>query len=235
MGRQQFMAELKQLLGDIPAEERDEALNYYEEYFNDAGEENEQSLIMQLESPEKVARSIKSGLEYADEEAGEFSETGFSGFYAKEKNEILNTMPDEHDRGFGRFGGDHRSNLLLLVLILIVLSPIILPILGSIFGLIGGAFGAIIGITVGLFVGGFGVVMGGIACIIASIPVFIESAMATVLVSGIGLLLISLGLMMMYAGKKFGAIAIPGFINIIRKIVITVRSLIKSRLYLREV
>ena len=57
MKRQQFMAELKQLLGDLPAEERDDALNYYEDYFNEAGPDNEQSLIMQLESPQKVAKT----------------------------------------------------------------------------------------------------------------------------------------------------------------------------------
>ena len=37
MNREEFMAKLKALLGDIPAEEREEALQYYEDYFDDAG------------------------------------------------------------------------------------------------------------------------------------------------------------------------------------------------------
>lgn len=42
MNKQQFMIELERLLQNIPENERVEALNYYEEYFSDAGEENEQ-------------------------------------------------------------------------------------------------------------------------------------------------------------------------------------------------
>ena len=37
MNREEFMAKLKALLGDIPADEREEALQYYEDYFDDAG------------------------------------------------------------------------------------------------------------------------------------------------------------------------------------------------------
>lgn len=32
MNREEFMAKLKALLGDIPADEREEALQYYEDY-----------------------------------------------------------------------------------------------------------------------------------------------------------------------------------------------------------
>lgn len=34
MNREEFMAKLKALLGDIPADEREEALQYYEDYFD---------------------------------------------------------------------------------------------------------------------------------------------------------------------------------------------------------
>lgn len=39
MNRAEFMAELTRLLQNIPENERVEALKYYDEYFNDAGEE----------------------------------------------------------------------------------------------------------------------------------------------------------------------------------------------------
>jgi len=219
MGKQQFMAELKQLLGDIPAVERDEALNYYEEYFNDAGEENEEQLIMQLESPEKVAKSIKSGLEYADEEAGEFSETGFSGFYAKDKNEIINTIPDESSRGFGRFGGDIRSNRIILILILIILCPILFPLIGSLFGILCGVFGAIFGILCALYAGGIGIIVGGLACIAVSIPLLAQSASLCILVSGIGFLLVALGLVFFWGGIKFSSVILPGAIKATSKLI----------------
>lgn len=59
MSRQEFMERLNRLLSDIPVNERQEALNYYENYFEDAGPENEAKIIEELESPEKVAASIK--------------------------------------------------------------------------------------------------------------------------------------------------------------------------------
>lgn len=53
MNRQEFMRRLEQLLGGIPEEEKREAIAYYTSYFEDAGEENEEKIIRELESPEK--------------------------------------------------------------------------------------------------------------------------------------------------------------------------------------
>ena len=44
MNRKQFMEQLERLLSDISEAERQEALEYYEGYFDDAGPENEGSL-----------------------------------------------------------------------------------------------------------------------------------------------------------------------------------------------
>ena len=41
MNRIEFMEELSGLLQDIPEEDRMDALNYYNDYFDDAGAENE--------------------------------------------------------------------------------------------------------------------------------------------------------------------------------------------------
>ena len=43
MNRSEFMAGLRKLLVSIPEDEREEALQYYEDYFEDAGPENEGS------------------------------------------------------------------------------------------------------------------------------------------------------------------------------------------------
>ena len=55
MNRIEFMDQLKDLLREISAEEREEALQYYEDYFADAGEEHEAEVIRELGSPQKVA------------------------------------------------------------------------------------------------------------------------------------------------------------------------------------
>ena len=63
MNRIEFMEELSGLLQDIPEEDRIDALKYYNDYFDDAGSENEQNVIEELESPEKVAMKIKADRE----------------------------------------------------------------------------------------------------------------------------------------------------------------------------
>lgn len=55
MNRAQFMEQLEKLLSDISEEERQEALDYYESYFDDAGEDQEANVIRELGSPGKVA------------------------------------------------------------------------------------------------------------------------------------------------------------------------------------
>ena len=62
MNRDGFMSQLESYLADISAAERGEALQYYNDYFEDAGPENEQSVIQSLGSPRKIAENIKAEL-----------------------------------------------------------------------------------------------------------------------------------------------------------------------------
>lgn len=62
MDRAQFMKQLERLLSDISEAERQEALAYYNSYFDEAGPENEASVIRELGSPGKVAAIIKADL-----------------------------------------------------------------------------------------------------------------------------------------------------------------------------
>lgn len=63
MNRAEFMKILRSELHKLPEDERNAALEFYEEYFDEAGTENEQQVIENLGNPKKVAAQIKS--EYA--------------------------------------------------------------------------------------------------------------------------------------------------------------------------
>lgn len=58
MTREKFFTELEQALASLPYAERRDALNYYEEYLDSAGPENEAQAIADLGSPQNVARKI---------------------------------------------------------------------------------------------------------------------------------------------------------------------------------
>ncbi len=62
MNRERFLKQLERLLSDIPESERREAMEYYQNYFEDAGPENEDLIIEELGSPQEVASSIKKNL-----------------------------------------------------------------------------------------------------------------------------------------------------------------------------
>jgi len=61
MNRNDFINELKRRLRKLPYDEIKEAVDYYEQYFDDAGEENEQTALADLGSPSEVASQIIAG------------------------------------------------------------------------------------------------------------------------------------------------------------------------------
>ncbi|MCH5259431.1 MAG: DUF1700 domain-containing protein [Lachnospiraceae bacterium] len=88
MNRAEFMRRLTELLRDVPPMEREEAIQYYNDYFDDAGAENESGVIASLGTPEELARTIKAGLNDGGN-GGEFTESGFSGYTQVHKDEVM--------------------------------------------------------------------------------------------------------------------------------------------------
>ena len=97
MDRKRFLEKLAYLLQDIEDVERDEALQYYEDYFDEAGVENETQVINDLGSPERVAAIIKAGLENRFDDDIEFSEKGMDNAYYKEASEIIEADVIDHE------------------------------------------------------------------------------------------------------------------------------------------
>ena len=95
MTKLEFLKELESLLLDIPLEERDEALKYYNGYFEDAGEDHEVEIIAELGSPKRVADIIKADLDSnatERESRGYFTENGYQdNLNNKDKQEIVGT------------------------------------------------------------------------------------------------------------------------------------------------
>lgn len=69
MRKYAYLARLEELLAALPAQERQEALNYYEEYFDAAGNEKEEQTAQELGDPAEVARKILEGEGIASEPA----------------------------------------------------------------------------------------------------------------------------------------------------------------------
>ena len=181
MNRQEFMRRLEQLLEGIPEEEKREAIAYYTSYFEDAGEENEEKIIRELESPEKVAATIR-----ADFPGCNNSETASSG-NQQNYNGASQSMGQQNYNGTIQKEDNTTRNILLIIL-LVITSPI----WGSILVAIGGT---LLGITGGLFGIAVGCVIGGIAVAGVAITILVTGTISLGLISmAAGLLMLAIGL-----------------------------------------
>ena len=187
MNRKEFMDQLEKLLSDISEDERREALDYYESYFDEAGEAEEASVIQKLGSPGKVAAIIKADLRENSDSAGTYTEKG----YYDERTEEPGQVPGERtagrkDRGY-RPREKRGSGMMILVLILLVfLSPFLS-------GAIGGVVGFIVTIILlpfilafGIGAGVIGLLVGGIVTVFAGIGLCFSAAPVGIFTVGLG-------------------------------------------------
>lgn len=167
MTKADFLASLRNELRDVSTEEREEAIKFYTEYFEDAGEENEQKVIDELGSPIAVANTIRTNC------------TG---------------VPATRDQKNGYRSGPRQSSTsrtVLIILLVIVTFPVWVGLVGGAFGVIIGLAGA----AFGLIVAGFGLVIGGIVAFFASLPILAANTPSGLIVTGVSLLLVAIGLL----------------------------------------
>lgn len=204
MNRREFMDRLEALLQSISPEERNEAMQYYNDYFDDAGPENEGRVIRELESPEKVAAIIRTGLSSAEDgnefhsEHSEYRETGYTDTRFEEYE-----VPITRETG-GNYGGNRDSQgrrpwtsrplkIFLIIMIICVGVPTVIPAVGGIFLGILGVLAAIFGVAVAILFAGIAIMIGGVVCFATGLVQLFHFAPVGVLLIGIGLLLVALG------------------------------------------
>lgn len=105
MNKEEFMSRLAALLQDVPQNEREEALQYYSDYLEDACGAETEDVCSVIGTPENLAQEIRAGLGEENGE-GEFTENGYrrSGGYVR-RNEIA-PLPEEEKIGAGGYDGN---------------------------------------------------------------------------------------------------------------------------------
>lgn len=208
MSRQEFLSQLEQLLMDIPAEERQEAIRYYQDYFDDAVDIDDDKLISELGSPEKIARQLKVNLyNKASSEAGVYTENGYSNAFFEESKEELNVIGQEEknyqDTSYnngayqsGAYNSSYnrpqgRSNNTLLIIILIVTSPIWASLA---FGTFFGVGGTLLGVIVGFGAAFLGLLVGGVTCVGYGVVQLFFNPLSGVLLIGAGFILLAIAI-----------------------------------------
>ena len=121
MNKKLFLDELHRLLSDLPPEERNQAIKYYEDYFEDVGPENEQAILKELGSPQELANQIKATTQ-DDIEYGQGSSfhrsAAYPEFYAQkeqsdsqnENNSAFKQTKDGFQQGHQQAGNGFNNN-----------------------------------------------------------------------------------------------------------------------------
>lgn len=223
MRREEFMAQLASLLQDVSAEERMEAMQYYNDYFDDADEDQEEHIVEQLGSPAKVAAEVKAGLHSQDEAAAEYRDTGYTDTRFEYRETPAEMKNDEYS-----YEGSYKETavndekkpwtnkplkILLIILVVLAALPIIGPIVVGIFAAILGiaiaimaVFFALVVAAAAIAIAGFGTLVAGGATLFVNIP-------AGLLVTGTGLILMVFGVIATVAAIRLCVVVAPGIVR----------------------
>ncbi len=212
MNRILFMQELERLLVDISEEDKIDALQYYNDYFDDAGAENEGQVIKELGSPQDIARSITDR---------EVPTSNIDAPSIVEGNSHTNQRSSDtrynHYKNTNNYNNSSTStqktktnllnNKLLMIILLVLALPIILPVGFAIFSSL-----------LALMMTGVGFVIGGFASLILVHTVPGTIVATKLAISGIGLMLIALGSLWTWGIFKFFKFISPQLAHGITKI-----------------
>ena len=237
MNRTDFMKELRAGIVKLPYQEAEAALEYYEEYFEEAGAENEERVLEELGDPRAIAKQIMEDFHNREAENGnEFTAKKSESSYDFSNKDYQTN--NDFTSGAGTINLDDiklqenkesRSNFEspasspLFIILLIIAIPVIVPLLF-------GAIGVLIGIEVTIFALGlvsFVLIVAGVVCLMAGAATLGGQFMTGLFVIGIALAIFGfaliMGLVTKYANK---------FINVF--LLGSIKDLITNRSYGRR-
>ena len=244
MSRGEFIERLTQLLQDVSPTEREEAIQYYTDYFDDAGAENEASVIASLGSPEELAKVIKAGLNDGGA-AGEFTESGFAGYGTRVKAEVAdpNSMTQQRSEeqktestGNGQASCNGQEStaskpgkkklsggvIALIVVAVILTFPLWIGIVAGLFGIAIGLLGGLFGILVGVLACGIALIVAGTVVFGVGIATLGTLPFGGLCLIGVSFLIIAVGILffwlMVLGFGKLLPWAVRGIVSLFQKL-----------------
>ena len=234
MTKYEFLGDLSRLLSDLSEEERNEALQYYEDYFADAGREQEQAVIQELESPEKVAAKIREteaeNLQYG--EPGQMKDAAYP--------EVVDGNYRNADSGAGEWGSgegqtegfqnhnekstgttpvDNSNQILKWILVIILavfIVPVVVPVVGACVITI---VVLILTLFLALFGTGIGLGIGGVISMLIGLYHAITANVADAVVGiGAGFVMLPIGIILCYLGILLLLKLTPGIWKLCEKL-----------------
>ncbi len=234
MNSNEFMERVEYLLSDIPQEEKADAVAYYRDYLEEAGE-NAKKAMEDFGSPERIASIIRLELAGNLKEGGEFTERGYEDERFREPNyQVANRL----DLPEGREGGEEekRENawqqasyngekakqpvrtsrplkIILWIVLIFVSAPIWLGAGGLLTGILAGGFALLLGIIVFLGVMTVALLLAGAGLCVVGILAMVRWFASGLLLFGAGVVVIGLGVLSLLLSILFYGKLIPWMVR----------------------
>lgn len=212
MNRDEFMRELEYLLLDIPDEEKADAIEYYRDYLDEAGPENEEEVIHEFGSPERIAAIIRSDISGNLKDGGEFTEKGYQDARFKDPNyqmakrfdlpetsQYENEYEGDPDTEYAKKGSVPNRNrtvrIIFWIILIIAASPILLGIGGGVAGLVSGLLGCLLAAVIAVGAVTIAFLAAAVVLVVAGFVSMVVHPLSGILIFGLGILFLGLGLL----------------------------------------
>ncbi|MCC8026731.1 MAG: DUF1700 domain-containing protein [Clostridium sp.] len=237
MTRDEYMKELEYLLQDIQDEDKEDALQYYRDYFDEAGPQKEEEIIDELGSPERIASMIRCDIAGHLERGGEFTENGYQDERFRDPNFQLARrydLPEEQGgteagrQDYGGPAGQTQENrrkasprtsgplkVILWVILILAASPFLIGLGGGLLGIAAGAGGILIAIMAVTGVMTVAMAATGIVMIPVGIITIFSHPLDGIMTAGTGLAFMGLGFLFLALSVLFYGRFLPWLFRVI--------------------
>lgn len=205
MTRNEYMEQLKKYLKRLPKEDYDNAIEYFSEYFDEAGPENEQQVMEELGEPKEAARelllnllqeSVGDGIGSTGEKSAALQTAdSFSG-----ESSHAHTRTDSGDRSAmsqSASAGKKRSpgKIILLAFLVLCASPVSIALLIAGLAVLAAVVVTIAAVIFSMAVTSVSAVAGGIVLAGIGVTLVVRSVAAACMIIGCGFLMAGVGIL----------------------------------------
>lgn len=201
MTRKEYMEQLKKYLKRLPKEDYDNAIEYFSEYFDEAGPENEQQVMEELGEPKEAARelllnllqeSVGNDKDSTGEKTAALPEAGLAG---RSRSTAGQDAADASHRSAEKKKKRSPGKIILLAILVLCASPVSLALLISALAVLFAVVVVIASVIFSLGVTSVATIAGGIMIAGIGATLILKSAAAACMMVGGGFLIAGAGIL----------------------------------------
>lgn len=198
MTRKEYMEQLKKYLKRLPKEDYDNAIEYFSEYFDEAGPENEQQVMEELGQPKEAARELLLNLlqESVEEKTAALPAAG--SYYGESSHAHSRTDSGNlSTTGYSTSAGKKRSpgKIILLAFLVICASPVSIALLFAGLAVLAAVVIVIAAVIFSMAVTGVSAIARGIVLTGCGMTLIARSLAASCMMVGSGFLMAGAGIL----------------------------------------